>query len=183
MVPFWFQMSKPEMHYISGKHVLTHYRNIGDRDAYEEFILQENNGLINKERISQVKTAADGGPGIIPLGNSQHYIKREEYPSENRTWNGYEYCIPEYQRSYVWEEKQFRAFEESLKKNRNLGTIILYKRDEKTYEIVDGQQRLTTLGSMYKAIGASAPFPGVSNDRAKQYDSRQQCVKRGDKEW
>lgn len=62
------------------------------------------------------------------------------------------YKIPPYQRSYAWEEKQLKDFYEDFKNdyhknNYYYGTILLQKIDEEenTFEIVDGQQRITTL--------------------------------------
>jgi len=60
--------------------------------------------------------------------------------------------IPDYQRGYTWEEKQIedllKDIEYILPKEHKhyTGTIVIAKTDESdTYDIVDGQQRLTTL--------------------------------------
>ena len=62
------------------------------------------------------------------------------------------YKVPIYQRSYAWEEKQLRDFYNDFrndyqKNNYYYGTILLKKIDneDNTFEIVDGQQRITTL--------------------------------------
>jgi hypothetical protein CLOST_2530 len=70
------------------------------------------------------------------------------------TGNRYFY-IPDYQRNYAWEDKQLKDFFDDFKSNYNgvnkryyYGTILLQSRDEgvrEKYDIVDGQQRLTTL--------------------------------------
>lgn len=60
--------------------------------------------------------------------------------------------IPDYQRPYCWKEKNVRDFLVDIglwKKEKNgilyhLGTIIL-KEKETTFDIIDGQQRLTTM--------------------------------------
>ncbi|HEY1056703.1 MAG TPA: DUF262 domain-containing protein [Emticicia sp.] len=62
-------------------------------------------------------------------------------------------CIPEYQRPYVWSLKETRQLwddiltaQEKRKSDYRIGTIILHNNDEvSTIDIVDGQQRLTTL--------------------------------------
>lgn len=59
--------------------------------------------------------------------------------------------IPDYQRPYSWStysvnilfDDIYKAFKENLKEYR-LGTLILHYKDNK-YDIVDGQQRLTTI--------------------------------------
>ena len=62
-----------------------------------------------------------------------------------------ELSIPDYQRPYVWEIKQTRMLLKDIENTKDgalLGSIILHeiKRDDKTiYEVIDGQQRLTTI--------------------------------------
>ena len=61
--------------------------------------------------------------------------------------------IPEYQRPYKWSEKNVRQLLEDILESKNagkkkyrIGSVILYINNEKkTLDIVDGQQRLTTL--------------------------------------
>ena len=61
--------------------------------------------------------------------------------------------IPTYQRPYRWEEKNVRQLLEDIlasknagKKNYRIGSVILFSNKEKNVlEIVDGQQRLTTI--------------------------------------
>ena len=66
--------------------------------------------------------------------------------------------IPDFQRSYVWTnknlEKLISDFEESQYDNKNeyyMGTLLLYDNNSK-YEIIDGQQRITTLAILYKIL-------------------------------
>ncbi len=60
--------------------------------------------------------------------------------------------IPEYQRSYSWEKQQVRDLIEDInesietKTDHYIGTVVLAKTDKQDfYNIVDGQQRLTTI--------------------------------------
>lgn len=60
--------------------------------------------------------------------------------------------IPNYQRSYAWTEKQLKDFLDDFSHIENYkkyyyGTILLQQKEnyDDSYEIVDGQQRLTTL--------------------------------------
>ncbi len=61
-------------------------------------------------------------------------------------------CIPEYQRPYVWGEKQIDKLIDDLKDHSQqfadspyyLGSVILHAQDG-CLNIIDGQQRLTTL--------------------------------------
>ena len=67
--------------------------------------------------------------------------------------------IPEYQRPYRWSEKNVRQLLEDIlesknagKKSYRIGSVILFNNEErKTLDIVDGQQRLTTLFILAKA--------------------------------
>ena len=59
------------------------------------------------------------------------------------------YCIPLYQRDYAWEEKQIVQLIEDiddvkLGENYYIGSLIVASHDN-LYEVVDGQQRLTSL--------------------------------------
>lgn len=66
-----------------------------------------------------------------------------------------QYVIPRYQRAYAWEYDEIvqliedikDATSESNSNNYYIGTLIVckIKDDPETYEVIDGQQRLTTL--------------------------------------
>ena len=65
------------------------------------------------------------------------------------------FIIPFFQRSYVWEEENWEALYDDVKENNNhfLGSIILKKDGTSNQkDIIDGQQRLTTLTLLLKAI-------------------------------
>ena len=71
------------------------------------------------------------------------------------------YMIPVYQRNYAWEEDEITALVkdvlDSSVKNSNvpyyIGTLVTYKRGDSVYEVIDGQQRLTTIYIILKALG------------------------------
>ena len=73
--------------------------------------------------------------------------------------------IPNFQRSYVWKEinlkKLINDLEEFLLSNKNeyyMGTLLLYKSENKEeYEIIDGQQRITTLTIFYNSLFNGIP--------------------------
>ncbi len=65
------------------------------------------------------------------------------------------YVIPDYQREYVWEEKEvnefiqdiYEEFSEQIQNSDSeyfIGSIIVCSRGENFYEVIDGQQRMTT---------------------------------------
>lgn len=65
------------------------------------------------------------------------------------------YLVPIYQRNYAWKETQIvQLIEdiESSKSNYFLGNLIVNQRDNNVYEVIDGQQRLTTLYLLEKYL-------------------------------
>lgn len=64
-------------------------------------------------------------------------------------------AVPEYQRPYVWKEKNIKALlkqiaihneaEQAFKPMFYLGSIVLHKDQDDNLNIIDGQQRITTL--------------------------------------
>ena len=63
------------------------------------------------------------------------------------------YIIPVYQRNYAWEESEISTlikdvYDSSLEKSKvryYIGTLVTYNRGERVYDVIDGQQRLTTI--------------------------------------
>ena len=70
------------------------------------------------------------------------------------------YTIPIYQRNYAWTEDEItdliKDVHDSCKKNKDIpyyiGTLVTYKRGDNVYEVIDGQQRLTTIYIISKAL-------------------------------
>lgn len=94
----------------------------------------------------------------------------------------YIFLIPSYQRPYSWEKEQTIELFSDLydfyinnkdkqnKDNYFLGSIVLIKRDdEPTAQVVDGQQRLTTLTILFSAI-----MRKITNTKAK--NSLKECI-------
>src|SRR5688572_19299509 len=80
------------------------------------------------------------------------------------------FVVPEYQRGYAWEERQIDELLEDLEtlpagSDHYTGTVVLYLQDAepvtdrsgttyKRFDIVDGQQRLTTLTILVDRLSA-----------------------------
>jgi uncharacterized protein with ParB-like and HNH nuclease domain len=69
------------------------------------------------------------------------------------------YMIPVYQRNYAWEEDEITALIKDVfdsyknaKETYYIGTLVTYKRGENVYEVIDGQQRLTTIYIILKVL-------------------------------
>ena len=70
------------------------------------------------------------------------------------------YEIPIYQRNYAWENEEITALVNDVwdackmkKETYFIGTLVSYDKGENKYEVIDGQQRLTTLYLIMKALG------------------------------
>ncbi len=63
------------------------------------------------------------------------------------------YVVPDYQREYVWEERQvnqllsdvYDEFGNNHNKEYFIGSTVVFKDNNGSYELIDGQQRTTTL--------------------------------------
>ena len=75
---------------------------------------------------------------------------------ENKTFadimsNGRSYGVPQFQRDYSWEEEQLDELWQDIKymeENREqhfMGYLVLESKDNMVFEIIDGQQRITTI--------------------------------------
>ncbi len=100
------------------------------------------------------------------------------------------YVVPDYQREYVWENRQVEqmlsdiisAYESNSEKPYFMGMTVVYS-SPKVFELVDGQQRLTTffitlcvLINIYKEIGDEAStfksriYSPVMDEDGDEYD-------------
>lgn len=62
-------------------------------------------------------------------------------------WNGKLIIQPEYQRNYIYNDgKKDVAVAQSVLRGFPLGLIYFTQRDDGMYEVLDGQQRITSLG-------------------------------------
>lgn len=101
------------------------------------------------------------------------------------------FLIPDYQRPYAWGENECMTLWEDLFlfsfPNDNcdefdsesdeyfLGPIVTFKNDENKMEIIDGQQRLTTLMLLLRAFYDK--YGNMKDDRSKQTSrSIEQCI-------
>ena len=80
--------------------------------------------------------------------------------NENKNKNLFdlgEYVIPLYQRAFAWEERQLDQLVEDIidipdNSNYYIGSLIVSRNGNK-YEVVDGQQRLTSLYLLLSCLG------------------------------
>lgn len=83
-------------------------------------------------------------------------------------FNDKNYCIPNYQRDYAWKTQNLEDLWEDLLEAKNsnddmghfLGTIVVAKKpDSEVYDIIDGQQRATTIFMLRYALNAKTKDP------------------------
>ena len=85
------------------------------------------------------------------------------------------YEIPVYQRNYAWEEDEIGALiqdvKDSFDKNPDqayyIGTLVAYHKGDRVYEVIDGQQRLTTIYLILNAL-CSNPINNKLTYRARK---------------
>ncbi len=94
----------------------------------------------------------------------QNKITGKEYPLSKIFSKDFEFHIPGYQRPYAWTEEEtnllfddlFDFFQNEKTDNYFLGSIVLIKDENQMYaDVVDGQQRLTTLAILFSAMAYS----------------------------
>ncbi len=92
------------------------------------------------------------------------------------------FVIPEYQRPYAWEEDQidtlfndlwdFTTSPEGGSDGTNtyfLGCIVSYENEKGEQEIIDGQQRITSLFLLLRAIYSNLKYSGGSSKKAENF--------------
>lgn len=85
------------------------------------------------------------------------------------------FSIPEYQRPYIWQDKQITKLIRDIEEHKNLsstipyylGSVILHA-DGENLNIIDGQQRLTTLALMAHINGKFTNFSLCYNSPISQ---------------
>lgn len=85
------------------------------------------------------------------MSNSIKEIKLSSLFNEND-----KYVVPLYQRAYSWTDKEIEQLIEDINDFNDekyyLGSLIVYKKGN-NYEVIDGQQRLTTLFILFEYLG------------------------------
>ncbi len=92
------------------------------------------------------------------------------------------YEIPIYQRNYAWEKDEISALVQDVyhawqkhSKTYFIGTLVSFNKGELVYEIIDGQQRLTTIYIILKVLDC-APKNRLSYRARKKSDRTLQAL-------
>ena len=129
------------MGYFRGKRIYCNYNCAFGEELFDEFLAQriqsKNNTSKESIKIAEIKE-------VVPFFEAKT-VSFAELCS-------YQAHFPEYQREFVWGNKQFAPLFQKLTKSNqgiNLGTLVFYDYDnssgKQAYSIVDGRQRITTL--------------------------------------
>jgi hypothetical protein len=103
-------------------------------------------------------------------------ITGKEYPLSKIFSADFEYHIPGYQRPYAWTEEEtgilfddlYEFFQTEAVDNYFLGSIVLIKDENKPYaDVIDGQQRLTTLSILFSVMANSFHTEAYRNNCKK----------------
>lgn len=104
----------------------------------------------------------------------QKTLTAQEHPLRKVFSSDYEFEIPDYQRPYRWGTDQalqlLDDLEESLERDPDdpyfLGSLVLVQRSETQFDVIDGQQRLTTLSLLFSVLRdlSSGKFAGELAD-------------------
>lgn len=88
---------------------------------------------------------------ILPL--------KEQSIEEIYNGNQVTYEVPIYQRNYAWEDDEISALIQDVydaflqrKNTYFIGTLVSYHKGDQVYEVIDGQQRLTTINLVLSAL-------------------------------
>lgn len=90
---------------------------------------------------------------------------------------GKKYVVPLYQREYAWTDHEvgrlladiWESYSKNPNRNYYMGTLVVKPIDDK-YEVVDGQQRLTTLSILFSLIVDGPKEPVLSFDNRTEAD-------------
>ena len=99
-------------------------------------------------------------------------LKAHEYQLRKIFSSDFDFVIPHYQRPYAWETEQalqlLDDLEDALERNVEdpyfLGSLVLVKPDDSNpaADVIDGQQRLTTLSILFSVLRDLSPDPDTA---------------------
>lgn len=98
------------------------------------------------------------------------------------------YIVPIYQRNYAWGVSEIEQLIEDIdssignsNKNYFLGNLIVNQRDNNVYEVIDGQQRLTTLFLLESYLGMNFAKEGLRFEAREKSNRTLNMLSKGNK--
>ena len=111
------------------------------------------------------------------MNNAKEYVKTLTISDLFNDENKCNYIIPIYQRNYAWGDDEISSLLQDIKnaceknkeqdKNYYIGSLVVYRRDNGDFEVIDGQQRLTTLTLIMHHLGKLS-FRNVSFEHREE---------------
>ena len=111
-------------------------------------------------------------------------MSKSDLPLKNTTigeiYNGDKatYEVPIYQRNYAWQKDEISTLIQDVydalysgKETYYIGTLVSFHKGDQVYEVIDGQQRLTTINLVLKALGIKLNNKLTYRARKKSNDS------------
>ncbi len=111
-------------------------------------------------------------------------MSKSDLPLKNMTigeiYNGTKatYEVPIYQRNYAWQKDEIATLIQDVydslignKETYYIGTLVSFHKGDSVYEVIDGQQRLTTINLVLKALGVKLNNKLTYRARKKSNDS------------
>ena len=92
------------------------------------------------------------------------------------------YEVPIYQRNYAWEKEEISTLIQDIydaysddreRTNYYIGTLVTFHKGDQVYEVIDGQQRLTTINLVLGALGIDRQNKLTYRARKKSNDTIQ----------
>jgi hypothetical protein len=112
------------------------------------------------------------------------------FKTENNTYrkligNGLTYRIPRFQRDYSWTDEEWEdlwsdilgTIQEGGEPAHYMGYLVLQSQDEKSFDVIDGQQRLTTLSLIVLAVLKNLQRLGEENKNPDQNKQRLEQIR------
>lgn len=94
-----------------------------------------------------------------------HHNKIHEFSIHNLINDNAHYIIPIYQRNYEWTKDEIEMFIDDIhnanrdnKQHYYIGSLVVLRRSDGNFEVIDGQQRLTTLTILLKVLGDNVNY-------------------------
>lgn len=97
------------------------------------------------------------------MSNAKEYVKTLTISDLFDDKNKCKYIIPIYQRNYAWGDDEISSLLQDIKnacektkekdKSYYIGSLVVYRRENSDFEVIDGQQRLTTLTLIMHYLG------------------------------
>lgn len=97
------------------------------------------------------------------MSNAKEYVKTLTISDLFDDKNKCKYIIPIYQRNYAWGYDEISSLLQDIKnacektkeqdKNYYIGSLVFYRRENSNFEVIDGQQRLTTFTLIMHYLG------------------------------